>query len=55
MLFQLLGFLSMRVGWIVHMMVSYLPSVDDFVDQWDPSTATSMEEVCRSWGNLLKK
>ena len=26
--------------------------VDDFFDQWDPSTATPMEEVCGLQGGL---
>ena len=24
-----------------------ISTVDDFLDQWDPNTATPMEEVCR--------
>ena len=27
-------------------------TADDFFDQWDPSTATLMEEVCRLQGRL---
>ena len=29
-----------------------IPAVDDIYEQWDPSTETQMEEVCRSQKEL---
>ena len=35
----------MTVGWKIHWLMSYY-SVEDFSNEWDPSTPTLMKEVC---------
>ena len=49
----------MGEGWKVHKMKSsfdnHITAIDDFFDQWDPSTVTSIEEVCGPQGGLCWK
>ena len=35
--------------------VMSISAVDDFVNQWDPSTTTPMKEVCEPQGGLCQK
>ena len=36
-------------------MMASISAVDNFFDQWDPSTAAPMEEVCGSQEELINK
>ena len=48
-----------RAGWkVVRLKNSYddiISTVDDFLDQWDPSIAAPIEEVCGAQGRLCWK
>ena len=41
------------MGQKVHVMMSFV--VDDFFDQWNPSTVTTMKEVCGLQGGHAEK
>ena len=37
----------MYKDWLKNSYHDVISAIDDFIDQWNPSTATLMEEVCR--------
>ncbi len=44
----------MRINSKIHRLMSYLPLMS-FFNQWDLSTATSIEEVCGQKGDYVEK